>query len=425
MNAPLFTNNKERVFFFLFLLIILALTLSYKYYIFLELKAQKTPLIQAQVLLQYTKHKNNNEYFVLKLKSDFGNFYTTSKEDLQNIQGRLINLRVIFNKVSFLGFLRGFYAPSFNIILLKEKPINNKIKELIISQHNTQIMQGYYLSLFLAESLPKEWRSLVQGYGISHIFAISGYHAGILSAISFFMLGLFYAPLHKRYFPYRNKFYDLGFLALNILVIYYLFLTQSPSYLRAIALYGFGFLMFIRGINILKLETLFWCVAILLALFPSLIFSLGFYFSCMGVLYICLFCKYINLKSGIINKILYIALFNIFIFINMAIISYYFFNEFSYLSILSPIFTLLFVVYYPLVLFLHLCGYGGILDSYLLAWLAIDINTITLTKSYVLFLATNLLSLLAIKFKSAFFMLFILNLLFFCYAVFSQIQTLQ
>ena len=74
---------------------------------------QQTPQVQAEVLLQYTKQKGNREYFVLKLKSDFGIFYTTTYEDLRDIRHRQILLRLVFKNVDFWEFLKGFYAPSF------------------------------------------------------------------------------------------------------------------------------------------------------------------------------------------------------------------------------------------------------------------------------------------------------------------------
>lgn len=414
MNAPLFANNKERAFFLGFLIIIFTCVISHKYFIFHKLSYEKTPKVDAKVVLQYKKIKNNKEYFVLKLKSSFGYFYTTSKEDLANIQDRNISLRIIFKNISFIDFLSGFYAPSFNLILLQDRSIQNTIKSFILKQHNEEMMQKYYLSLLLADPLPNEWRSLAQDYGISHIFAISGYHVGILSMICIFVVGLIYTPLHKRYFPYRNKFYDIGMIVLVVLFAYYLLLTQSPSYLRAIALYGIGFLLFYTGRNIIKIETLFWCVAILIALFPNLIFSIGFYFSSMGVLYIMLFYKYVKIE----NKMVYLMIFNIAIFINMTIITYYFFPQFSPLSLLSVIITPIFAIYYPIMLASHVIGCGDIFDQYLLQWLSIPTKNIQLPQNTIIFITANIISILAIFHKKSYYVLIVLNSVFYIYALF-------
>ncbi|MDE5592067.1 MAG: ComEC/Rec2 family competence protein, partial [Helicobacter sp.] len=274
------------------------ISLGFKYYQFHTLKSQKNPLVHAEVVLQYLKTKNNKTYFVLKLKSDFGTFYTTSQEDLRDLRYRKVSLRVIFSKLSFLDFLKGFYAPSFNLTLLREEDIKNPLRHFIAKQHFSVLMGEYYLSLFLSDPLPLAWRNLAQAYGISHLFAISGYHIGILSLVIFFILGLIYKPMQKRYFPYRNFYFDLGFLVLCVLVGYYFLLTQSFSYLRALGMSCVAFFLMFRGVDILKLESFFWTIAILIAFFPHLLFSVGFYFSCMGVLYIFLFFKTFKIPEG-------------------------------------------------------------------------------------------------------------------------------
>ena len=94
----------------------------------------------------------------------------------------------------------------FSILLLQDSSIQNDVRQNVLSQHSTQIMGEFYLTLFLADGLPSEWRNLAQSYGISHIFAISGFHTGILSAMGFFLLGLLYKPLHARFFPLEISF---------------------------------------------------------------------------------------------------------------------------------------------------------------------------------------------------------------------------
>ena len=418
LSPPLFFNHKERIFFLFFLLVVFFCNLSFLYYKFHKLKSEQTLQISAVVLLQYTKTKNNKSYFVLKLKSDFGTFYTTSKEDLKDLRGRKILLNVILNKVSFLDFLKSFYAPSFNLLLLRERDFREPLKNFIANQHETKMMGEYYLSLFLSEPLPLQWRILAQSYGIAHIFAISGYHTGILSAISFFLLGLLYVPLQKRYFPYRNRYFDLGFLVLMLLFGYYLLLAQSPSYLRALAMSAIGFFLLFKGLDILRLESFFWSVAILLAFFPYLAFSIGFYFSCLGVLYIFLFCKYFTFPKNLKGRILYAILLNASTFFLMGVVVYYFFPYFSPLSLFSLILTPLFSLYYPLVLFAHLLGFGGILDFVLLWWLNTAHSTIVLQPSFTFFIVCNLLTFFAIFYRYAFFTLLVLNLFYFTYGIF-------
>lgn len=418
LSPPLFFTLKERLVFLGFLILILCASLGFKFYQFHILKSQNNPQITAQILLQYPKIKNNKTYFVLKLKSDFGIFYTTSREDLRPLQHRFLALRLILDKVSFMDFLRGFYAPSFSLILLPDKDFKTPLREAIANQHETQLMGEYYGTLFLSDSLPKDWRKLAQSYGISHIFAISGFHTGILSAVGFFILGLIYKPLHRRFFPYRNAFFDLGFLVILGLFVYYFFLTQSPSYLRALTMSCVAFFLAYRGLDVLRLESLLWCVLCLLAFFPSLVFSVGFYFSSLGVLYIFLFFKYFKTPQSFVGKVLYGAALNAYVFFSMGIVVYYFFPYFSPLSLFSLLITPLFALYYPFVLLLHLLKLGGILDSLLLAWLHLPTHTILLQPSFALFLLCNALTLWAVFSSRAFLALLAINCAYFGYGIY-------
>lgn len=418
LTQPLFSNIKERVIFGAFLLCVLCATLGFKTYQFHTLKSQNNPQVRAEVLLQYTKQKNNKTYFVLKLKSDFGVFYTTSYEDLRDIRNREILLRLNFSKITFWKFLKSFYAPSFSMVVLPKNGFKQDLRLWIMSQHFTQIMGEYYLTLFLADSLPKAWREVAQAYGITHIFAISGFHTGILSAVVFFVLGFLYKPLHQRFFPFRNFFFDVGFVVIVLLIAYYFLLTQSPSYLRALAMSMVAFFLLWRGIALWRIETLFWCVLLLLALFPTLAFSVGFYFSSLGVLYIFLFFKYFKIPQGFWKRCVYGIALNASTFFLMGIVVYYFFPPFSPLSLFSLILTPLFSLYYPFIFVAHLLGIGGILDSILLGWLSLPIHTIALEAPLVLFIICNVLSILAVFSRVAFLVLLGLNCAYFCYGLY-------
>lgn len=418
LSPPLFFSLKERLIFALFLCLVLGCTLGFKLYQFHTLKSQQNPQITAQILLQYLKSKDNKTYFVLKLKSDFGVFYTTSREDLRDLKYRFLSLRIVLDKVSFGEFLNRFYAPSFNLVLLPNQDFKTPLREAILNQHDTQLMGEYYLALFLSDSLPQTWRTLAQNYGISHIFAISGFHTGILSAMGFLLVGFLYKPLHQRFFPYRNAFFDMGFLVLLGLIAYYFLLTQSPSYLRALTMSCVAFFLLWRGLDVLRLESFMWCILSLLAFFPQLIFSVGFYFSSLGVLYIFLFFKYFKIPKNLIGRFLYGILLNASTFFLMGIVVYYFFPYFSPLSLFSLLITPLFILYYPLELLLHLFGIGGVLDSLLLAWVNFKTHTITLQPNLIAFVFCNLLTLLGVFYFRAFLTLLILNLAYYGYGIY-------
>ena len=147
-----------------------------------------------------------------------------------------------------------------------------------------------------------------------------------------------------------------------------------------------AFFLLWRGIALWRIETLFWCVLLLLALFPTLAFSVGFYFSSLGVLYIFLFFKYFKIPQGFWKRCVYGIALNASTFFLMGIVVYYFFPPFSPLSLFSLILTPLFSLYYPFIFVAHLLGIGGILDSILLGWLSLPIHTIALEAPLVLFI---------------------------------------
>ena len=317
-----------------------------------------------------------------------------------------------------MEFLRGFYAPNFTLILLPQRDFRESLRNFITKQHDTALMGDYYSSLFLADGLPKEWRKLAQAYGIAHLFAISGFHTGILSAIGFFILGFLYKPIHRRFFPFRNFFFDVGCVVILGLVGYYFLLTQSFSYLRALTMSFVLFVLFWRGLNLWNIETLMWCVAILVAFSPTLIFSLGFHLSWLGVLYVFLFFKTFKIPAGFWGKTLYGFLLNTSTFFLMNNIVFYFFPIFSPLMLSSVLLTPLFTLYYPLALFAHCVGFGGFLDSLLLMWLQTNPHTVPLQTHFTWLILCAILTCIAPYFRLGFFSLLGLSFGFFGYGVY-------
>ncbi|CAM2873560.1 hypothetical protein HEBU111660_04720 [Helicobacter burdigaliensis] len=71
-----------------------------------------------------------------------------------------------------------------------------------------------------------------------------------------------------------------------------------------------------------------------------------------------------------------------------------------------------------LLLFLHFVGLGDVFDNILLYWLSIPTRVIILEPSLFLFVLCNLLSVLAIFFRSCFYGLFWLNFVYYCYGIY-------
>ncbi len=336
-----------------------------RYESYKEFSSKKFYHTGAIVLSHYQKQKPSGKiYHVLKLRSDDGAvFYTTNHEDIIDLSNRHISIGFITDKISFWDYLRVFFAPSYDIrIDEKSYDFKDRVSDLIASQHQNSITKELFLALFLATPISKELRADVSKLGISHLIAISGFHLGVLFALIYFIFSYPYSFFHSRYFPYRNKRFDLTMIILVFLFSYLYLLDFVPSLLRSFVMLFYGFFLFHRHFKILSFEVLFVTVLTILALFPSFVFSIGFWFSVSGVFYIYLFLHYFsNLPKWQI-----LILLNIWVYILMTPIVHLFFDIFSFHQLYSPFLSIAFSVFYPFEIFLHLIGQGDFLDDYIL-----------------------------------------------------------
>ncbi len=368
-KVPLFKKKREIILFLSFLFIVFIFNLYFEYINYREFTSSKFFKTKALVLNQYKKRKNDKEYFVLKLKNEKGAvFYTTNYEDLKDIKRREILLTVITENISFLDYLKGFYVPSFDIRLYpKRENLKDKIRELIISSHFDKNMKELFAALFLGEEISKELREKIQFLGISHLIAISGFHLGVLFGVLFFISDFVYRVFQNRFFPYRNRHFDLSVFIFFILFFYLYALGFIPSLLRAFVMSLVGFVFYARSVEVLSFKTLLIAVLFIIAFFPKLLFSVGFWFSVAGVFYIFLFLHYFK---DLDKKILFLLI-NFWVFFMMMPLVHYFFPLFSFYQFLSPFVSMLFTVFYPFELFLHIFGFGDFLDGLILKFINI------------------------------------------------------
>ncbi|MDP3291280.1 MAG: ComEC/Rec2 family competence protein, partial [Sulfuricurvum sp.] len=232
----------------------------------------------------------------------------------------------------------------------------------IASVHEDQWMRELYGALFVATPMSQEFQTLVGAMGLSHILSISGYHYGIISLIAYFLFRSPYRWLQNRYFPYRHGNRDLFFMVLGILFLYLWALEFIPPMVRAFGMIAVGYWLYDRGIKIVSLQTLSITVGVLLAFFPTLFFSLGFWFSSFGVLSIFIFIRYYeHWKPWQIFLALHIWCYLVLLPISLSI-----FGTFGWWHIGSIPLALLFNLYYPAVLVLHVTPWGDWFDPYLL-----------------------------------------------------------
>ena len=356
-SLPLFVTIKQRVYFLVFLSFIFLINLSILYNNYTKLKQTKIYHTTATIKNIYKK----DNYNILKGKNSDFEFFTSYKNN-QLKQGDKISIYIITKNIDFISYLKGFYCKSFNITKIESsKSYKSKLINFIEEQHQTKELSSLYKALYLAIPINSDLRDTISMFGISHLIAISGFHLGLISFILYFILNQIYTPVHTRKVPYRHKQLDILIVVSFILFGYLYFLDFTPSLLRAYMMYILAIFFLINNIKILSVDTLFIATVILISLNPKLLFSISLWLSVAGVYYILLFIKYFEN----LNRYIQLFLFNFWIFFAINPIVHYLFGSVSLYQLLSPILTLLFTIFYPLSILLHLIGYGYIFDNYI------------------------------------------------------------
>ncbi|WP_164872955.1 ComEC/Rec2 family competence protein, partial [Helicobacter pylori] len=328
----LLSTPKEYLWCGVVLSLLLAINLYLEYLNHQKLDFSKPTSLNAQILLQYPKTKDQKTYFVLKLQSKGMIFYTTIKEPLKNLQYRHAQFFGKIKSCSFLESLKSCFFQTYSFSLTRKQDLKSHWRHFIDSAHSNALVGNLYRALFIGDSLNKDLRDRANALGINHLLAISGFHLGILSASVYFLFSLFYTPLQKRYFPYRNAFYDIGVLVWVFLLGYLLLLDFLPSFFRAFLMGLLGFLACFFGVRLLSFKLLILACCIAIALLPKLLFSVGFLLSVCGVWYIFLFLKHTQIffkDSSFLKRSFQAIVLSALVFLNMLIIAHAFFPMFS------------------------------------------------------------------------------------------------
>ncbi|MDP3023242.1 MAG: ComEC/Rec2 family competence protein [Sulfuricurvum sp.] len=398
-------DRKSGSFFVLFLLLIASLSLSWEYTQFKHFTHFDDPLVRAQVIDQEVRLINDQPKTSMKLRLDNGSLCRcVMSPNLRDLRGREVLVELQVAKVSFLDYLKGFRSRGsihevYPLLSLKERWYRS-----IALVHEEETMKELYGALFVATPMSQELQTLVGAMGLSHILSISGYHFGILSLIAFFFLRPSYRWFQNRYFPYRHGNRDLFFIVLGLLFFYLWALEFIPPMVRSFGMIAVGYFLYDRGIKIISFQTLLIAVGLLLAFFPKLFFALGFWFSSFGVLSIFIFVRYYeHWKPWQIFLALHIWCYLVMLPISLAI-----FGTFGFWHIGSIPLALLFNLYYPAVLALHLTPWGDLFDPYLMALFNVgDMHTVSIPM--VAGVLSIVLAIAAMRFKLAFWALGILG----------------
>ncbi len=406
MNSlQLLSSKKEFFLFFVFLVSIFLFNLGYEYSKYKDLTYEEVFSSNFQIVNIYEKDK----VYVLKVKNSDFSFFTSVDKNQSFKKLEQVHLAILTTKIDFISYLKGFYAKTFYYEKLQtQNSFKKHISTLISKQHTNVKVQELFNALFLAIPLSKENREIYTNFGISHLIAISGFHLGIIVAIVYALFYFPYSYFHQRYFPYRNRRFDI-FLFTFIILAFYLILTDLvPSLLRAFIMFLLGVFYLRRNIKVLSFQTLLITLLLILALFPKYIFSISLWFSIIGVFYIFLYIQYFKT----LPKWFSFLFFNFWIFLVFnPIVHFYFYNS-SYEQLLSVFLTLGFTLFYPIELFLHIVGFSNIFDSYILLFLDYKMTIFEIKTPFWFFILYLLTSLMAIFKKAAFIFLNILLVIF-------------
>ncbi len=358
------------------LLALFALSLIGEYSDYKQLTRFDTAELDVQVQNHYLKTKENKTYSVLKLRFGDKSFYTTGSKHWRDLSGRTLHVRVWTERIGFWDYLRGFYAHSVVLHVKPDLASNVALARKIAAQHEDAMMGELYGALFAATPMRPQLRQKLAASGTSHLLAISGFHLGVITALIYALLSLPYRRLQGRYFPYRHRRRDLFVIAATLSLGYLLFLGWVPSMLRAFAMMIIAFWLYDRGIKVVSMQNLALTVALLLALWPSLLFSVGFWLSVMGVYYIFLYLRYWGDRPLWQSYVLL----GTWVYVMMVSVSLWLFGTFSLYHPLSVVWSLLFTFFYPLALLLHVSGFGGVFDGALLwAMGHLEVHEVTLS----------------------------------------------
>lgn len=366
-KPELFPDKRGFIGFLLIAVFIMLIRLVFSYQDYQTFINKPFYYTTATVLSSYEKVKHNRCYGVLKLRSDEGlTFYTTSHSK-KNFNHTRLRLQIFPNQgISFRDYLGTFYVKS-KIKNIESIPytVKDTLLNVVEKQHESKALASFYNAIFFATPIDKDLREKISLLGVSHLVALSGFHLTILWGLVYGCLLLFYRPLQQRYFPYRHALRDVGMVAMMTLGIYLWFVDFPPSLLRSYAMVFLGWIVLLLGMELLSFMFLGTVVFGLLALFPALLVSLSFWLSVAGVFYIFLLLQY---TKHIDKRVIALFVIPVGIFILMLPFVHGTFGVTSPYQLLSPMLSLLFVPFYPLVMLFHLIGMGGLLDA-VLGWL--------------------------------------------------------
>lgn len=350
--------SKNRLLLIVFLILLFFVNSLFEYFSYRELKQELIFETKAEILNIYHKE----DFDILKLKSDNFEFFASTSKD-ENFK-RLDSILAVIDtrNIDFISYQKGFFTKILYFDRLEKiDGFKDKIVKNVEENHKDEMIIELFNALFLAIPVSKDLRDIITYYGIAHVIALSGFHLVVLSFVIYWILYFPYSYIHQKFFPFRNKKFDILLVVVAIL-LYYLILTNIvPSLLRAFVLFCLGIFLLRSNIKIISYMNLFFTFLIVVAIFPKYIFSIGFWFSIFAVFYIYLFFQYFKNY----NKFFLFFFFNIWMFLIFNPIVHYFFPQTALEQFYSIPITIFFNIFYPLEIVAHIFNFSSYFDSYL------------------------------------------------------------
>jgi len=357
-----FTTTKEFIVVVSLLTVLLLVRLLFEYQSYQSFISKPFYYTYAKVMTSYEKSKGGKRYQVLKLRGEKGSVFYTTSHKKNDFSHKRLRLQLFPNEsISFQSYLGTFYVKSR---IKKVQNIPRTFKDTLLSkvalQHQNNPLQSFYKAIFFATPIEKALREKISMLGVSHLVALSGFHLGILWGVVYGLLLLLYRPLQQKFFPYRHALFDVGVVVMLSLGSYLWFVDFPPSLVRSYAMVLMGWVVLLLGMELLSFTFLTTILLTLVVLFPSLLVSLSFWLSVAGVFYIFLLLHYVKAFNKWVVTLFFIP-FGIFIL--MLPVVHTIFGITTPYQLLSPLLSLLFIPFYPLVMLLHLLGGGDLFDT--------------------------------------------------------------
>ena len=289
------------------------------------------------------EYDNDKYKITIKNKEEVIGYYN-SKNKLDLKLGYTIKIvgsfyeptnNTIFNTFNYKEYLNNHYI-FYQVKIKSLEVIDNhvslkyKIKNFIIDRCENYKNAGYIKAFIIGDKTDLDNYETYQNTGVSHLFAISGMHIGLLTSFLYLLFK-------------KSKFQNL--IVISFLIIYLNITNYSASLIRSALFFTLLIINKKYNLNIETKNILFLTIIILLNYNPYFIFDYGFLYSILTTYGLILSTKYY--RKNYFYNILITSFMAFFFSLPVTIKLNY---EFNLLSIINNIFIvpLVSLVVYPL-----------------------------------------------------------------------------